>query len=75
MTGNPLNPPEPALVKKFASIGIGPGMTPSTQTNDTVKQALEMAIQEGEKLISAQVPNLGTVVNGWGITKYRTVRN
>jgi hypothetical protein len=68
MTGNPLNPAEPALVKKFASIGIGPGMTPSTQANDTVKQALEMAIQEGEKLISAQVPNLGTVVNGWGIT-------
>lgn len=68
MTDNPLNPPEPALVKKFASIGIGPGKTPSTQANDTVKQALEKGIQEGEKLISAQIPNLGEPVNGWGIT-------
>ena len=67
MTGNPLNPPEPPLVTKFASIGIGPGMTPSTQANDTIKQALETGIQEGEKLISAQVPVLGTLVNGWTI--------
>ena len=58
MINNPLNPPEPVLVTKFAGIGIGPGMTPSTQANDTVKQALEKGIQEGEKLISAQVPNL-----------------
>ena len=55
MTDNPLNPPDPALVKKFASIDIGPGMTPSTQANDTVKQALETGIQEGETLISATI--------------------
>ena len=67
MTDNPLNPPDPALVTKFSSIGIGPGMTPSTQANDTVKKALKMGIQEGEKLISTQVPNLGQVVNGWRI--------
>ena len=36
MINNPLNPPEPALVTKFACIGIGPGMTPSTQANDTM---------------------------------------
>ena len=42
-------------------------MTPSTQANDTVKKALKMGIQEGEKLISTQVPNLGQVVNGWRI--------
>jgi hypothetical protein len=68
MTDNPLNPPDPALVKKFASIGIGSGMTPSTQANGTVKQALETGIQEGEKLISAKIPTLGEEVNGWRIT-------
>lgn len=67
MIGNPLNPPEPALVKKLASIGIGPGMTPSTQANDTIKQALQTGITEGEKLIAAQLANLGEVINGWRI--------
>ena len=62
MAGNPLNPPEPPLVTKFASIVYCNGMTPSTQANDTIKQALEKGIQEGEKLISAQVPDLGTLV-------------
>ncbi len=37
MIGNPLNPPDPALVTKLASIGIGPGKTPSTEANDTIK--------------------------------------
>jgi hypothetical protein len=68
MQGNPLNPPEPALVDKFASIGIGPGLTPSTQANDTIQTALQTGITEGEKLISGQVPNLGTEVNGWRIS-------
>jgi hypothetical protein len=68
MQGNPLNPPDPALVTKFASIGIGPGMTPSTQANDTIKRALQTGITEGEKLIAAQVPNLGTEVNGWRVS-------
>jgi hypothetical protein len=26
MVGNPLNPPDPGLVTKLASIGIGPGL-------------------------------------------------
>lgn len=68
MHGNPLNPPDPALVTKLASIGIGPGMTPSTQANDTIKQALQTGITEGEKLIAAKVPNLGTEVNGWRVS-------
>lgn len=67
MIGNPLNPPEPALVKKLASIGIGPGKTPSTEANDTIKQALQTGIQEGEKLISAQLANVGEVINGWRV--------
>ena len=37
MIGNPLNPPIPDLVTKLASIGIGPGKTPSTEANDTIK--------------------------------------
>jgi hypothetical protein len=41
MIGNPLNPRDPVLVTKLASIGIGPGKTPSTQSNDTIKAALQ----------------------------------
>ncbi len=67
MVGNPLNPPDPDLVKKIASIGIGPGKVPSTQANDTVKSALQTGITEGEKLIAAQVANIGSVVNGWSV--------
>ena len=67
MIGNPLNPPDPDLVKKIASIGVGPGKAPSTQANDTVKSALQTGITEGEKMISAQVANIGGVVNGWSV--------
>jgi hypothetical protein len=63
--GNPLNPPDPGLVTKLASIGIGPGKVPSTEANDTVKTALQTGITEGEKLISAKVANAGTKNNGW----------
>jgi hypothetical protein len=65
MIGNPLNPPDPTLVDKLASIGISPGMTPSTQANDTIKAALETGIREGQRLIDTKVANVGTVVNGW----------
>jgi hypothetical protein len=65
MVGNPLNPPDPVLVTKLASIGIGPGKVPSTEANDTIKTALQNGITEGQKLIDARVANLGTVVYGW----------
>jgi hypothetical protein len=65
MTGNPLNPPDPVLVTKLASIGIGPGKTPSTEANDTIKTALQSGITEGQKMIDARVANIGPVVNGW----------
>jgi len=65
MIGNPLNPPDPVLVTKLASIGISPGKTPSTQSNDTIKTALQTGITEGQKLINSKVANIGTVVNGW----------
>jgi hypothetical protein len=67
MVGNPLNPPDPELVGKLASIGIGPGKVPSTQANDTIKSALQTGITEGEKLIDAQLANIGEVVNGWSV--------
>ena len=67
MVGNPLNLPDPGLVKKLASIGIGPGETPSTQSNDTIRQAFETGITEGEKLIRAKAANFGEVVNGWTV--------
>ena len=65
MIGNPLNPPDPGLVTKLASIGIGPGKTPSTEANDTIKAALQTGITEGQKMIDAKVANFGTNVNGW----------
>jgi hypothetical protein len=65
MNGNPLNPPDPVLVTKLASIGIGPGKVPSTEANDTIKTALQVGITEGQKLIDAKMANIGTVVNGW----------
>jgi hypothetical protein len=67
MIGNPLNPPDPELLIKLASIGIGPGKTPSTEANDTIKAALQTGITEGQKMIDIQVANLGTNVNGWHV--------
>ena len=67
MINNPLNPPDPGLVAKLASIGIGPGKIPSVEANDTIKTALQTGIQEGEKLIDEKLANIGTVVNGWSI--------
>lgn len=65
MIGNPLNPPDPGMVAKLASIGIGPGKTPSTEANATLKAALETSITEGQKMIDAKVAHIGTNVNGW----------
>lgn len=65
MIGNPLNPPDTTLVTKIASIGIGPGKTPSTEANDTIKTALQTGVIEGQKMIDARVATLGEVVNGW----------
>ena len=65
MVGNPLNPADPGLVTKLASIGIGPGKTPSTEANATIKAALQTGITKGQKMIDAEVANVGTNVNGW----------
>lgn len=67
MINNPLNPPDPGLVAKLASIGIGPGKIPSVEANDTIKTALQPGIQEGDKLIDEKLANIGTVVNGWSV--------
>jgi hypothetical protein len=55
------------VLAKFESIGIGPGLTPSKQTNETIRQALENGITEGEKIINARLRVLGANVNGWDI--------
>jgi len=69
MVGNPQTypPPDPLLLAKFASIGIGAGKTPSTAaaTNSTLNAAFQAGITEGEKLINAKIANIGTPVNGW----------
>lgn len=66
MIGNPLNPPNPQLVSKLEIIGIGPGKTPSsTEANETIRNALEGGIAQGQKLIEARATKLGPIVNGW----------
>jgi hypothetical protein len=65
MVGNPLNPPDPGLVTKLASIGIGPGKEPSAEANNAIKSALQTGITEGQKMIDTEVANVGTNLNGW----------
>jgi hypothetical protein len=55
MIGNPLNPPDPVIVTKLASIGIGPDKLLSTEANATIKAALNTGITEGQKLIVTRV--------------------
>lgn len=65
------NPPptnQTYLIKKFETIGIGLGKTPSNDiTNQTIIQALKTGISEGEKIIDEKAANIGTVVNGWSV--------
>jgi hypothetical protein len=65
MIGNPPNPPDPVLVTKLASIGVGSDKSPSTEANTTIKAALQIGITEGQKMIDARAANIGTNVNGW----------
>jgi hypothetical protein len=65
MADNPPPEADSEVLAKFATIGIGPGLTPSDTKNDTIRAALENGIAEGEKIIDAQVQNLGMKVNGW----------
>jgi hypothetical protein len=67
MAENPPSQNDSAVLAKFESIGIGPGLTPSKQTNETIQQALENGITEGEKIINARLRVLGANVNGWDI--------
>ena len=54
------------LLKKFESIGIGPGLVSSKEvTDETIIQALKQGITDGEKMIDKKFVNLGTTVNGW----------
>jgi hypothetical protein len=65
------NPPpanQSYLIKKFETIGIGPGKIPSKDvTNQTIIQALKTGISEGEKLIDEKFANVGTIINGWSV--------
>ena len=60
-------PGDSSVLAKFKLIGIGPGLTPSQAANDTIKEALEAGITNGEQLIDQKIQNLGSVVNGWSI--------
>jgi hypothetical protein len=67
MADNPPPGADSEVLAKFATIGIGPGLTPSDTKNDTIRAALENGIAEGEKIIDAKVQNLGMKVNGWAV--------
>jgi hypothetical protein len=72
MIGNPLNPPNPQLVSKLELLSIGPGKTPSTEANETIRNALQAGITQGEKLIEARATKLGPVINGWEYSNPKT---
>jgi DNA sulfur modification protein DndE len=55
------------VLAKFATIGIGPGLTPSETQNQTIIGALQNGITEGEKLIDEKIQVLGTTINGWSV--------
>ena len=62
------NPPyqyDTEVIAKFKTIGIGSGLSPSVTANETIKQALQTGIEQGEKLIDGKVNDLGTNINGW----------
>jgi hypothetical protein len=66
MVGNPPYQYDAGIVTKFKLIGIGPGLTPSTETaNATIKQALQEGIEQGEKLIDYKTTHSSALVNGW----------
>ena len=65
MIDNPPYPYDAQVLAKFKTIGVGSGLTPSVTANETIKQALETGIEQGEKLIDAKVNDLGTNINGW----------
>ena len=65
MADNPPPATDSKVLANFATIGIGPGLTPSDTKNDTIRAALENGIAEGEKLINEKVQYLGMNVNGW----------
>ena len=70
MADNSPNPPDPFLVSKLSSIGIIPGNEPSKTANDTIKKALEVGIEKGQKMIDDRVANLGGIMNGWLVNIY-----
>ncbi len=55
------------VIAKFATMGIGPDMSPSETQNETIKSALDNGITEGEKLIDEKIQGLGMRVNGWDV--------
>ncbi len=66
LTDNPAPANQSSLVKKFETIGVGPGMIPSKEVTDqNIIDALKTGISEAEKMIDAKLANLGTNVNGW----------
>ena len=67
MANNPPPQNDSAVVAKFKTIGIGPGLTPSTQANETIRQALENGIVEGEKLMDSRIKAVELNINGWSI--------
>lgn len=65
MANNQPPPADSGVLAQFATIGIGPGLTPSDTKNQTIITALQNGITEGEKLIDEKIQVLGNEINGW----------
>ncbi|WP_206754529.1 DUF1254 domain-containing protein, partial [Leptolyngbya sp. FACHB-36] len=60
---------EASLLRRFASIDIGPNRRPSEEiTDEATLEGLRQAIPAAEKLIDEKWSNLGTTTNGWSIS-------
>jgi len=62
---------ESYILEKFAKIGIVPNIELNNKSslsfNETISNALQQGISNGEKLIDSELKTFGRVVNGWNI--------
>ena len=69
MKGNPPSYADAGEMKRFASVGIVPGVAPNPQKYDlAVAEGLEQSVRAGQDKISAEAKkSLGKKVNGWDV--------
>jgi len=66
MKANPPAPDDAPIVAKFEKIGLIPGQEfDSSNFDPEVITAIEVGANEGRQKITSNIPNIGTIENGW----------